>query len=219
MTFDDLQTRVAALLELGGYTNTEQPTPVGTLVLRAYREFVLETECNWEGDTSLVSVIDQAEYTLPAPDWKHLTSVYYGTSTEPLRRISPMALRRMYPSWLVDTSAVPLYYWMAKPKVIRLYPKPSTAADAITIYGCRMPPDFTASTDEPMVIETYHEEIAKRAYWLEAERTARGEDRQALMDQIGQYMKRLQQLKADWGQGRLIGGSRQRGIPEADRIT
>jgi hypothetical protein len=217
MTFADLQDRVAALLELGGYSNTEMPFSLGELVNKAYREFIWETDAFLRLDQTMTSVTGQALYNLPGQPWKWLMQVFYNQSWI-WDKGSPFTLMRDYPNWLFDSPGTPVLWFIESPGVLRFYPAPDTTGLEIDLYGPSLPPDLANDGDVPIIAEPYHEEIAKRGYWIEAERTARGEERQMLVDQIQQYQKRLADLRTVNGNARLQKASRRRQPAPVERI-
>jgi hypothetical protein len=215
MTYQDLQDRAAELADLEGYSDAASAPDWADLVNKAYTEFVWETETNRATDTALATVASQADYALPAPDFKTLLSVY--VDSVPMSPASDRAIRRD-PYWFTTTAGTSQFYYRPKPSTLRLWPTPATGALAIVVYGVRAPDLLVAAGDEPEVPDVYHESIAKRAYWMAAERWARGDARQALMDQVEQYVKRLNSLKGEFAAEGTRGVSRMALRPIADRV-
>lgn len=215
-TYAELRDLAEALAELEGYTDAVRRPNWGKLVNEAYVEFCWETACIREEDANILTVAGQAEYVLSGAEWRFLLDVMVDETT--LERVSEASVRRAYPDWLRTPAGLPSLYWRPRPKLLRLYPRPAEGGKTVRIYGIRAPKPLYADSDVPEIPSVYHESLAQRAYFMAAQRWARGDGRQALLDQIDQYLKKLSQLRDEFGSEQLYGLSREVREPIADRV-
>ena len=208
MTFEELQAMVEEMLSLGGNRDTAYKPSPGTLINRAYKEFVWETECKWGIDSSLTTVVDQREYTLAVPEWKRVQSVHYGEV--PLTKMPAMSVENMLgANWYWADASDPMYWWRAESQTIWLHPKPATASVALNCFGLRAPAALVA-LGSPLIPEVYHWVLAERAYALHAKTFARGDELTALMQAEGRYLDKLSEWKRQFAQQRMSGATRNR---------
>ncbi len=165
MQFSDLRLRAAAVASEVTHTRDIQPaTDWGILVNRAYADLGWETDI-YEGLYTTTAVVGQMAYALPAPDWKYLFDVIYGSTTPgvPLVHSSEAAERRRDPLWLLEPPATPARYFF-RPGYVVLIPTPPDNS-VITVYGIQNPPPLVADSDTPLSPTKYDEAIAQRAAW------------------------------------------------------
>lgn len=138
------------------------------LVNRGHQQVSWDVEYNIE-EVTLVTVLNQAEYTLTTPAWKYLTEAVYDTS-KPLELTSEARLRRYDALWRMRDAGEPEGYWMPTPTKFRLYPKPSTGSVNIYLRGVREAPPLTnvtpGTTDVPQFAEAFQMSIAHWAALL-----------------------------------------------------
>lgn len=221
MTLAQLVLRCEALAELEGFVNADNPPDWAAQVNAAY------LEACWEAETHTVTlslgntVANQAEYELGDVGTdravKLIHEVWVGTTTL-LTQSSEAAVRQMDPRWLMATSSTPAVWWRTSPWLLRLYPAPSTAGQAITARVVKCPAPMAAS-DYPDLPEVFHSRLADRAYMEEAVRWVRGEARQALADNIDRWRSSLSALKGRAGGEATRGVALGRSVRSSDRIT
>lgn len=174
MNFGQLKARAAILCKLDGYTEVSPAPDWAALVNRALYLFSWNAEYQM-GNYSFVTVLGQAEYTLPTPsDWIRVTDVAYN-STTPLELTDETLLRRENELWHVAANSTPSRYYISNPNTIRLYPPPSAAGVTVSIRGIRTDAALVNETDTPNCPEPFQEGIALLAAWLHAKSYARGE--------------------------------------------
>jgi hypothetical protein len=219
MTFDELIERASQIAELGGYTDTANPPDWARLVNLAYKRFCWEADAVWSEDATIDSEANIGEYDIPAPEYKLVTDVSFGTVK--LERGSVSQARMWHNEWRTHTAATPRLYWMAQSQVLRVWPTPTTADVTISIYGVRAPVSMEAGDDLPVAVpEVYHEDIAGLAYALHARRMARGAE---LAESVERYIQiatdSAMRLKRDMAQSQELGSLRSTDWPMTERIT
>jgi hypothetical protein len=185
VTFAEMKARAAELCTIEGYADASTAPDWGRLVNLAYARMVWEAAAR-RGTESVISVANQREYVLPAPEFKVLFDCWYGDYA--LQLSSEASVRRSDPYWL-RRKGHPAYYWMDENNQLKLHPTPDTSGVVICVYGPRLPNDLTADNHVPVYIPSlYHESICHKAYCLHASLYARSPDQvDALMRYTAQY--------------------------------
>lgn len=218
MTFGELMARAAVLAEVGGFSDTENPPDWARMVNLAYAKFCWEADAI-SGSATLTSVANQAEYVIPAPDFKLITDV-----TIDGRRVYRGSEKRARASsmvWMDDTSGTPWMYWMAAHQTVRLYPTITLDDAVIVVRGIRGPSEMVLAEATPSAVpDVYHEEIAALAYALHARRMARGAE---LSESIERYValaaEAALQFKQHLAGAQELGSVVGSGWPESERVT
>lgn len=217
MTFAELQDECEDHLRLWGFLNTSPTPDSGKLVNRAYKEMVWEAESH-KTTYSTVTVLDQAEYTLPTPEFKTILDVIYNGDKR-LYPINESNLRQEDPQWLIRDSSTPVYYWLTGNKTLRLYPPPDTADVTLEIYGTRAPADLIADTDVPDLPYVYHEYIALGAAYKHVRKFAKGDSRDKMNDYFSEYNAKKDQLKGEFQSLGVFRGYKNMMEIEPDRVS
>lgn len=207
MDFTALQARLTYLLSYEGWADDNPAPDTAALINRGLVDFAWDTEYN-RAEYQFNTVINQAEYTIPAPDFRAISDVAYGTSSI-LTKTSEGALRQEDPLWFVREAGVPADYLIVRPNVIRLHPKPVAEVE-ITVRGTRNPAALSGGTDTPACPETFHEAIALRAAVLYGEAHATGDALKRILSYREQYkghvaaLKHYLDVERRNGQGRMV---------------
>lgn len=171
MNFGQMKERAAYLIAMDGWDKVPVMPDMGTLVNAGLQKWAWDTEYN-VSTVTVNTVASQAEYTLPTPDWKHLTDVIYNGQI-PLTKSSERALRTEDELWLTRDAATPERFMLQSPNVLRLHPKPSTGSIAVTVRGIQMPAALSADSDTPACPAAFHEAVVLAA----------------VLDHVKQYVK------------------------------
>lgn len=187
MIYADLKLRAAVLAAQEGWDKTNPQPDWGKLINRALAQFSWEAEYQ-TGNVTLQTVAAQAEYPLPAPDWKRVTDVVYATNTALLLTDEP-TVRRLNPAWLATPATIPVYYWLSTPNTLRLHPIPNTSGINVVVRGNRADTPLVADTDAPHCPETFCEGIALLAAWIHAKQYVENADAGKLKAYYDESMK------------------------------
>lgn len=157
MNWATLQEEAASLAFVPDMPPPARQPNWGTLTNSGLKQLSWDTEYNIE-EVTVVTVLNQAEYTLAGSPWKYLTEALYDT-TKWLEKISELRLRRYNALWRMEDAGEPSAYWMPTPNKFRVYPKPATASVNMYLRGVREAPALTnvtpGTTDVPPFPETY----------------------------------------------------------------
>lgn len=183
MTFAQLQAYAERLCVLEGWAAATAYPDWGELVNKALAEFSWAGEYYFDQGT-ITTEASEPEYSLDTTGlqpWKRITDVLYdGNQIYPVTLVQ---VRLMNPTWMLEPSGTPQYWWLSRPNLLRLYPAPSSASVSVTIYGYRCEPVLTEADDEPVAPSVYHNDIARIAAALHGETYATSPEQMAKVQQ------------------------------------
>lgn len=170
MTFGEMKIRMVTLMRLAGYKDAIPAPDVGAYLNEALGEFTFDSEAI-TASVTFPTVIGQAEYLIPPPDFKYMAEALYdtGTSSVALGKSSEEDERINQATWTQRTNAQPSRWFVTGNNAVWLIPPPDVAGVTITVRGVRAAPDLIADTDEPAFARRFHVAVPKRAAILFAE--------------------------------------------------
>jgi hypothetical protein len=192
MTFQEAQEETARLIKVWGYSNVDTPPDLAGLVNRAYQDFIWQTDSEENLDSTLVTSVGVAEYTLPAPAWKEVKDVW--VNNVKLKRGNLESLRRTNPDWGVAPNGTPTHFIHSKTSTLRLFPAPSVGSQSIKVWGVRGVAALSSLTTEIPLPDVYHAAIPLKAAHFHCRNYANGDGLVVLKERAEEYAQYVQSL-------------------------
>lgn len=199
MDFQEIQSRVEALVKLGGWSNAVPGPDYAYLANEGLRLLTRQTQHNVETKT-ITTAAQQEVYSLvdsaDTRDWiAFFDDALYNTNTWLPQRTRHW-LRTLDRLWRQTAASTPAYWYWSGPQEIGLYPKPSASGTTITLNGPRHEPRMSAVDDKPRIEETFHEGICLFGAWHWGKLFSRGEERDVAKEYLMEAQDYVKEYKS-----------------------